>query len=467
MFFNKSKRLLQEKEIELNQALSKLAEYENLIRDRESELLDKTNTLSKYETDFKDVIDKDKLLDSKNALLQSLEEKLIQLDETYKKGLSVHSELEKEISLYQEDLEISSFGLYKPRFSYDTSERYKEELEQNYESQKQTIKDGFAVVSNTEWTVGGSKAEGRKMTNQYKKLMLYAFNGECDSIISKVKWNNATKSQERIYKAFDAINKLGVTQDVAITSQFLALKLDELSLTHEYEQKKYEEKEEQRMIREQMRDEERAQKELEKAQKEAEDEEQRFQKALEKAKKELNNTNLVDATVLTEQIKELERKLQEAHEKKERAIAMAQLTKVGHIYVISNIGSFGEDVYKIGMTRRLDPLDRVKELGDASVPFQFDIHAIIYSENAPQLEYELHKHFSSRRLNRINHRKEFFKVTLEEIESFIKQHANADIEFTKLAEAREYRETINLLKQVDKIIDEVNEEVSNFPKSLI
>ena len=444
MFFNKSKRLLQEKEIELNQALAKLA---------------------KYETDFKDVLDKDKILDGKNSQLKSLEEKLTQLDETYKKGLNIHSELEKEISLYQEDLEISSYGLYKPRFSYDTSERYKEELEQNYESQKQSIKNGFAVVSHTEWTVGGSKVEGRKMTNQYKKLMLYAFNGECDSIISKVKWNNATKSQERIYKAFDAINKLGVTQNVAITSQFLDLKLNELSLTHEFEQKKYEEKEEQRMIREQMRDEERAQKELEKAQKEAEDEEQRFQKALEKAKKELNNTNLVDATVLTEQIKELERKLQEAHEKKERAIA--QLTKVGHIYVISNIGSFGEDVYKIGMTRRLDPLDRVKELGDASVPFQFDIHAIIYSENAPQLEYELHKHFSSRRLNRINHRKEFFKVTLEEIESFVKQHANADIEFTKLAEAREYRETINLLKQADKIIDEVNEELSNFPKSLI
>ena len=128
MFFNKSKRLLQEKEIELNQALAKLA---------------------KYETDFKDVLDKDKILDGKNSQLKSLEEKLTQLDETYKKGLNIHSELEKEISLYQEDLEISSYGLYKPRFSYDTSERYKEELEQNYESQKQSIKNGFAVVSHT------------------------------------------------------------------------------------------------------------------------------------------------------------------------------------------------------------------------------------------------------------------------------------------------------------------------------
>lgn len=446
MFFNKSKKLLQEKEIELSEALVKL---------------------NKYEADFKDVIEHDKLLDNRKEHLTQLEAKLNQLNDTYQKGLEVHKSLEAEIALYEDSLDISSYGLYKPRFSFDTSERFKQELESNYEKQKQAIKNEHAVVCNTEWSVGGSKVEGRKMTNQYKKLMLYAFNGECDSLISKVKWNNVAKAQERIMKAFDSINKLGVSQDVKITHQYLDLKLQELSLTHEYEQKKYEEKEEQRMIREQMREEERAQKELEKAQKEAEDEEQRFQKALEKAKKELNNTNLVDATVLTEQIKELEKKLQEAHEKKERAIAMAQLTKVGHIYVISNIGSFGDDVYKIGMTRRLDPLDRVRELGDASVPFQFDIHAIIYSENAPQLEYELHKKFSERRINKINHRKEFFKVSLDEIEAFVKQHANAEIEFTKLAEAREYRETLTLLKEVDKLIDEVNEETSAYPKSLI
>ena len=228
-----------------------------------------------------------------------------------------------------------------------------------------------------EWSVGGSVAEGRKMTNQYKKLMLFAFNGESDGLISKVKWNNAAKTKERITKTFETINKLGLSQNVFITNEFLNLKLEELALTYEYEQKKYEEKEEQRLIREQMREEEKAQKELEKAQKEAEDEEKRFQKALEKAKQELQGTSNVDSSVLEEQIKDLEKKLQEAQDKKERAIAQAQLTKVGHIYVISNVGSFGQDVYKIGMTRRLDPLDRVRELGDASVPFQFDIHAII------------------------------------------------------------------------------------------
>ncbi len=445
MLFNKSKRLLQEKETELEKALSQLKEYE---------------------LEFKDIIDKNSLLREKSDQVNEVEKKLVELNNIYQKGLELHQMLENEVSLYQDSLEINSFGLYQPQFSYDTSEKFKQEIELNYQMQKQLIKADGAVVCNTEWTVGGRKVEGRKMTNQYKKLMLFAFNGECDGLISKVKWNNANKTKERIIKSFESINKLGETQNVFITKDFLNLKLDELSLTYEYEQKKYEEKEEQRLIREQMREEEKAQREFEKAQKEAEDEERRFQKALEKAKHELSESNINNSAVLEEQIKELEKKLQEAHEKKERAIAQAQLTKVGHIYIISNIGSFGQHVYKIGMTRRLDPLDRVRELGDASVPFQFDIHAVIYSENAPQLEYELHKKFNDRRLNRINLRKEFFNVTLEEIEAFVKQHTNAEIEFTKLAEAKEYRETVSLIEEINKVVEQT-EVISTLPRSIL
>jgi hypothetical protein len=149
-----------------------------------------------------------------------------------------------------------------------------------------------------------------------------------------------------------------------------------------------------------------------------------------------------------------------------RAISQAQMTRVGHIYVISNIGSFGEDVYKIGMTRRLDPLDRVRELGDASVPFQFDVHAIIYSEDAPSLEYELHRKFKDRRLNMVNGRKEFFKVALDEVEAFILQQTNASILFTKLAEAKEYRETLKYVEQLNNIAQST-ETVSKFPNSLV
>jgi hypothetical protein len=480
MFFTKTKKLLKHKEQELGFALLEIAKLEhekkdqidiattteNTLKHKEQELKIALSKLVEYEKEFKDIIDLNTLLSEKNTEIIAAENKLKAINEKYQQGLALHNTLGKEISLFEESLEINSFGLYKPQFSFDTSEKFKNELNLNYEKQKQLIKVDKAVICNTEWTVGGSKVEGRKMTNQYKKLMLFAFNGECEGLISKVRWNNAIKTKERIIKAFDTINKLGETQNVYITKEFLNLKLEELALTYEHEQKKYDEKEEQRMIREQMKEEEKAQRELEKAQKEAEDDERRFQKALEKANQELKGANTTNASILLEQIKELEQKLQETNEKKERAIAQAQLTKVGHIYVISNIGSFGENIYKIGMTRRLDPLDRVRELGDASVPFQFDVHAIIYSENAPQLEYDLHKKFNDCRLNRINGKKEFFKVSLDELAAFIKEHANAEIEFTKLAEAREFRESLSLLQQINKTIAQT-EDILNYPQSLL
>jgi hypothetical protein len=413
---------------------------------------------------YANLIDIDQEIESKKAEIVSLNNKLSELDTTYVASLETYEALQKEIDLYTDSVDIGSYGLYEPQFSFDTSEKFKEAIEANYQNQKLAIKEDNAIICNTDWTVGGSKAEGKKMTNRNKKLMLYAFNGECDGLISKVKWNTATKIQERIEKAYNDINKLGEVQTTFITEHYKNLKLQELALTYEYEQKKYDEKEEQRQIREQMREEEKAQKELERAQKEAEDEEARFRKALDKARKELGSASQNELDELNNQISSLERKLLEAQERKERAISMAQMTKVGHIYVISNIGSFGEDVVKIGMTRRLDPLDRVRELGDASVPFRFDIHAIIYSENAPQLENELHKKFNDRRLNRINNRKEFFKASLEEIESFVKEHAGAEIEFTKVAEAREYRETLIVNKT--NLIDQISN-TKVFPKTLI
>jgi predicted RNase H-like nuclease (RuvC/YqgF family) len=413
------------------------------------------------------------LLEKYSPLLQvdkETEERKNQVQELSNKYASarlVYQELEQAISLYEDVLEIGSFGLYKPQFNFDTAEQFKQAIENNYEKQKELIKEEKAIVCHKEWVVAGSKAEGKKMTTQYKKLMLFAFNGECDALISRIKWNNAEKTRERINKAFEAINKLGASHEVEITAAFLALKQDELSLTYEHEQKKYEEKEEQRMLREQMREEERAQREFERAQQEAEEEEERYEKALEKARKELSLAGGANVDVLQDKINALEVQLQEAHQKKERAIAMAQLTKVGHIYVISNIGSFGEDVYKLGMTRRLDPLDRVRELGDASVPFLFDVHAIIYSENAPQLENDLHKKFNDRRLNRINTKKEFFRVTLDEIEAFVREHTGASIEFTKAAEARDYRETLTLLEQL-KLQEAVQEDkMEKFPKDLL
>ncbi|QHT67405.1 DUF4041 domain-containing protein [Rhodocytophaga rosea] len=389
-----------------------------------------------------------------------------QLNKDYQSKRNVFEGLLKEISIVEESLENISFGLYKPHYNYDTSEEFKKKLEKIRERQSALIKADKAAHCSVQWQVGGSAKEGEKMIKQASKLMLRAFNGECDAAISKVSWNNISNMLARIEKAYEAINKLGSTNQISITKEYLGLKLDELRLEFELEEKLYKEREEQRRIKEQMREEEKALREIEKLQKQAEDDELRYQKALEKAKIDLEKATGGQLNILNSKIKELEESLRLAKEQKQRAISQAQLTKSGHVYIISNIGSFGSDVYKIGMTRRLDPIDRVKELGDASVPFDFDVHAIIYSENAPELENILHKKFDHKRVNLINSKREFFNVSIEDIEKTAKE-LNLDFHITKIAEAKEYRETqsIRNLKGV-KIAQEAQEELQHFPSSL-
>lgn len=385
----------------------------------------------------------------------------------YKEAKSIFKELERDIKLYQNDLEFVELGIYDPIFDYDTSNKYKEELTKIRAKQKELIKEGNACVCHTEWNVNGNYKKGEVMTRRYINLTLRAFNGECDTLISKVKWNNVNRFEERMNKSFRAINRLGKSNNVEITDEYLELKLDELHLAYELEHKKQQEKEEQRAIREEQREEERAHREFEKAKKEAELEERRYQKALERAQKELGLVSGEELEKLNDQIVELQKNLQEAHEAKERAISRAQETKSGHVYIISNVGSFGENIYKIGMTRRLEPMDRVKELGDASVPFRFDIHALIFTENAPELESLLQKEFDDRRINKVNYRKEYFRVTLDEIEQVIREKYEKEVEFIKVPEAQEYRETKSIIKQIEQAKQEqINMETEKYPDSL-
>jgi DNA repair exonuclease SbcCD ATPase subunit len=270
--------------------------------------------------------------------------------------------------LLEENLEDISFGLYKPHFDFETSAEYKNAIESLRNQERQLIRDGRAAVCPAQWTVGGSKKEGERLIKLNEKILLRAFNGECDAALSNVSWNNVTKMEERIRKCFEAVNKLGDVVKVSVTQDYLKLKLDEIRLTHEYEEKRYQEREEQRRIREELREDQKAQQEIENAREEAELEETRFQKALEKAREEAAKATGAQLQKLSEQISSFESKLDEARRKKERAIARAQVTKSGFVYVISNIGSFGDTVYKIGMTRRLEPKQRIDELGGASVP---------------------------------------------------------------------------------------------------
>lgn len=280
-------------------------------------------------------------------------------------------------------------------------------------------------------------------------FVIDAFNGKVDSAMAKVKHDNFGKIKQEITDAFALVNYNGKPfRDARITREFLDARLDELKwavATHELKQQ---ELAEQRAIREQIREEEKARKEIEKAIKEAEKEERLLQKALEKARIELAGASAEQKQKYESQLAELESKLEEAELKGQRALSMAQQTKQGHVYVISNIGSFGENVYKIGMTRRLDPMDRVKELGDASVPFGFDVHAMIFSKDAPSLENALHKSFNNNSVNKVNPRKEFFKLSLLDIKSVIHSEGITDVHWTMKAEAEEYRESLAIEKQL-------------------
>ena len=414
---------------------------------------------------FSKIISIENEIQSKNKQLSQIETNATELNDKFINAKSIFKELEKEIKLYQNDLEFVDLGIYEPIFDFETSEEYKDRIRQVVTNQKQLIKEGYACVCNTEWTVENSRKQGEIMTKRYINLTLRAFNGECDSLISKVRWNNVKRFEERITKTFNAINKLGKSKNTFITDDYLKLKLDELHLVYELAHKKHQEKEEAREIRAQQREEERAQREFEKARKDAEIEEKRFQKALEKAKRDLGLVSGEKLEELNSQIALLEKNLQEANEAKQRAISRAQETKSGHVYIISNLGSFGENVYKIGMTRRLEPMDRVKELGDASVPFTFDLHAMIFSENAPELENLLHKEFDDRRINKVNYRKEYFRVTLDEVEQVIKNKYDKEVDFIKVSEAQQFRETQSIIKQLEKAKDKQVEK-DKYPDSL-
>ena len=372
------------------------------------------------------------------------------LDSEYQSALAEFERLRKEASLYEEKLNDISFGLYEPHFTFDSSEEYKTALTRKRTQVSAMIKSNEAATCATGWTVNGNAREGQRMVKQTMKVILRAFNSECEAALANVNYSNITKMEERVRKSREAVNSLGESMHIVITEKFLKLRLDELRLASEYEAKKYQEREEQRAAREQLRDEQKAQQEMEKAQKEAEIEEASYLKLLEKARKEAAEASGVQLQHLSEQVAGFEAKLDEARKKKERAISRAEQTKSGFVYVISNIGAFGPGVFKIGLTRRLEPLDRIAELSGASVPFPFDLHAMMFSMDAPALENALHSLFDSRKLNLVNGRKEFFQnVQLTEIEEFVRKQGFS-AQFIELPEAREWRQTMAKRQQLEQ-----------------
>jgi len=354
-------------------------------------------------------------------------------------------QLDDEI-LYQE------FALYKPIYNFATSEMYKVRLDTIRQKQKDMIKGKSAVGFSANWTVDGSKAKGTKMTNDNIKQILRTFNTECENAIDRVKFNNVESMKNRIIKSFESLNKLNTSVKVALLPKYLNLKLDELNLAVEYAMKKQDEKEEQKRIRDELREQAKLEKEIEEARKRIRKEQTHFSSAMSKLDAQIAeaNTDELKADLehkkaeILDQLTKLDAELQEVDYRE-------KMPKAGYVYVISNIGAFGEDIYKIGMTRRLEPQERIDELSSASVPFKFDIHALIFSEDAPKLESALHQAFDNNKVNMMNSRKEFFKVSLDEVKKVIRENFDKTVEFTDLPEAADYRQSTKLYEHTAQL----------------
>lgn len=396
-------------------------------------------------------------LDDINREIAASREELEQVEKTLKLRQQELNDAVKELQQAKEQIVetneevlMQSFGLYTPRYSFMNSDEYKVRLLEIRAEQKDMIKNKTAVTGNSNWTVNNSAAKGKKMVSDMQKLLLRAFNSECDDVIEHVKYNNIEASEKRITTSREAISKLGIIMEVSIQPKYYRLKIEELHLAFEYAQKKQQEKEEQKEARARMREEAKLAKEIEEERKKLEKEQQHYQNALERINAQLAAASEGDRAAIEEKKAELVAQLDKIDKEFKDVDYREANQRAGYVYVISNIGAFGENVYKIGMTRRLDPQDRVDELGDASVPFNFDVHAMIFSDDAPRLEAALHNAFADRKLNFVNQRREFFRVSLDEIKKVVKENYDRSVEFVELAPAEQYRESIKLREEAQK-----------------
>lgn len=414
---------------ENNELKEEIKELKKLLNPEQQEIANLVKEIDKLKLE-KDKISKeiDKLLSKKQDLSNKIKLK------------------KKDLILLDDEILMQEFGLYKPIYDFESSEKYKQAIDNLRVLQKEMIKNKSAVIYSNNWTVDGSKAKGRKMTNDNIKQIIMAFNIECDNLIAKVKYNNIQSIQKRIEKTFERLNKLNESNQVRLTSKYLECKLSELKLVHEYQVKKQEEKEEQKRIREELREEAKLKKELEEAKKNTLKDITHFENALSKLNEQLKSNNLSDEEIKNLQLKkeELEKNIDNLNLSLKDIDYRQENQRAGYVYIISNIGAFGKDVYKIGMTRRLEPMDRIDELGDASVPFNFDVHAMIFADDAPKLENALHKAFENKKLNMVNQRREFFNVTLEEIEKVVKENFDKTVEFKKEPEAEQFRQSLKI-----------------------
>ena len=336
-----------------------------------------------------------------------------------------------EVILLDDERVLQDVGIYRYHHPLENAIAYRDRLDELATRIAEMVKADAAIEKSNMFTFNGSLAKGRGMTNDLGKLMLRAYNAEADNVVRSLRAGNVVTAKKRLEASRTAIANLGKMMEMRISDAFHMLRIEETELTADYQMKKEEERAIARDERERLREERKVAMEL----------------AAERARLDKERSHLVTTLeklrVIGSNDPELERKLAELDGAIARNDYRAANIRAGYVYVISNRGALGGHVVKIGLTRRLEPLERINELGDASVPFRFDVHALYFSEDAVTLENELHQHFSDRRVNWVNMRREFFFATAAEVRAVLAKKLGNLLEFTEHAESTEYLQSVH------------------------
>lgn len=487
---------IQKQQAELEKKLTveqlKPFELDKLIQEKEKKLQDLSDNLSKEQEKLDTIISETKsakekelkkydekisklnrkkekieiIINSKQDLLKEITSELDNYGEKVslkksiendKKELSkLHQQiddLKKQVISYDDQINIESYGLYTPHYSFTSSPEYKEKLDNIRALQRSMIKSNKAGLITHQMLFNNSVAEGKKMQRENIKQLIRTFNVECEAAINKATISNMSRIEQRIKKSFETLNKLNERNLIVLSKRYLNLKLDELHLSFEYAQKKEEEKEILREEREKEKEERKVQAEIAKQRKAVEQERKKqaehYKQAEVLLKEKMQNVDENDEKFksLQAEVAKLKEQLAELDKKEASLDYRENHSTAGYVYIISNIGAFGKNVFKIGVTRRLDPLARIKELSSASVPFKFDVHALIFSDDAYKLESNLHNYFDKYRVNKVNNRKEFFGITIHQVKDALDKYYNRTFDFHEIPEAEEYRKSLELMER--------------------
>jgi hypothetical protein len=342
--------------------------------------------------------------------------------------------LHDQVVVTEDTLILQEVGVYQYTHPLDDSVAYKAELARLQDKIKAMVrKDGGAVSGSQVMTMNGSRTQGAKMVREFSKLLLRAYNNEADNLVRGLRPYKLSTSKDRLEKAKATIEKLGQSMDIAIGYEYHRLRLQEMELTADFLEKVAAEKERDKEEKQRLREERQAQQEFQRQREKLERERTHYANAL-AALEAKGDTEAADR--LRAEMGEIEKAIEDVDYR-------AANIRAGYVYVISNVGAFGERMVKVGMTRRLEPMDRIRELSDASVPFNFDVHAIHFSNDAVGVEAEMHRRLAHKRVNRVNLRREFFYATPAEVRSLLSSVAGDLLEFTESAEAFEYHQSVN------------------------